>query len=220
MKNKLNTAKNKVIRLVKEKIFSYIWNMAVYDGIRISEHDIAIVCQGNLVMGVMVGEMIAINNLKEAWEFILNYDREYNYDLLCQLHKIICNKLLTDEYLGIIRKIPISMNRMKRNLSIPTQKQVEDKLNQLLKQNNKSKVEIAIEVMLWLMHNQIFVDGNDKVAILFANKIMIDNGCGVISIVPEKQSIFEQMLIKYYESGDMSQLKQWIYDNGVISIMT
>ena len=59
----------------------------------------------------------------------------------------------------------------------------------------------------------MFIDGNKRVAMLFANKIMIDNGCGIISISQELQSLFYEKLIKYYETGEMDELKKWIYDN-------
>ena len=42
---------------------------------------------------------------------------------------------------------------------------------------------------------------------LFANKIMIDNGCGIITISQNNQSIFFEKLIKYYETGDNHDLK-------------
>lgn len=42
---------------------------------------------------------------------------------------------------------------------------------------------------------------------LFANKIMIDNGCEIITIAQDDQEIFYAKLIKYYESCDMLDLK-------------
>ena len=68
------------------------------------------------------------------------------------------------------------------------------------------------------MHNQIFDDGNKRVAILFANKIMIDNGCGIISISNENQPLFIEKLHKYYKTNDMSDLNEWIYDNCIDGI--
>ena len=53
---------------------------------------------------------------------------------------------------------------------------------------------------------------------LFANKIMIDNGCGIITINQEDQSIFFEKLIKYYESNDMKDLKIWIYNHCIDGI--
>lgn len=59
----------------------------------------------------------------------------------------------------------------------------------------KLKTEIAIEVMLWVMRRQMFIDGNKRVAMLFANKIMIDNGCGIITISQDNQIVFFEKLI-------------------------
>ena len=67
--------------------------------------------------------------------------------------------------------------------------------------------------MLWVIRRQMFIDGNKRVAMLFANKIMVDNGCGIISISQNIQSVFFEKLIKFYETGNNSDLKQWIYDN-------
>lgn len=47
-----------------------------------------------------------------------------------------------------------------------------------------------------------------RVAILFANRIMIDNGCGIITIAQENQEACYEKLIKYYESGNMQEIKQ------------
>lgn len=64
----------------------------------------------------------------------------------------------------------------------------------------------------------MFIDGNKRVAMLFANKIMIDNGCGIITIALEDQETFYEKLITYYESGDMFNLKLWIYEHCIDGI--
>ncbi len=86
--------------------------------------------------------------------------------------------------------------------------QIKEELADLLNQPEKTKTEIAIEIMLWVMRRQMFIDGNKRVGMLFANKIMIDNGCGIITISQENQSTFFEKIIKFYESGDHTDLKQ------------
>ena len=113
--------------------------------------------------------------------------------------------------MGKLRITPVKIGGTKWTSSFPFHTKVEEELNLLLSQN-KSMTEIAIEVMLKLMRMQLFVDGNKRVAMLFANKIMIDNGCGIISISQEYQSTFYEKLIRYYETDNMDDLKQWIYN--------
>ena len=67
--------------------------------------------------------------------------------------------------------------------------------------------------MLWIMRMQIFKDGNKRVATIIANKILIQNGCGIISVSVEIDDEFKSMLVRYYESNDMTDLKQWLFDN-------
>lgn len=64
----------------------------------------------------------------------------------------------------------------------------------------------------------MFMDGNKRVGMLFANKIMIDNGCEIITISQENQSTFLEKLIKFYETVDNNDLKQWIYDTSIDEI--
>ena len=47
---------------------------------------------------------------------------------------------------------------------------------------------------------------------------MIDNGCGIITISQENQPTFFEKLIKFYETGNNNDLKQWIYDTSIDGI--
>ena len=59
----------------------------------------------------------------------------------------------------------------------------------------------------------MFLDGNKRVANLIANKEMIRNGQGIIAVPVEKIGDYFVKLIKYYETNDMTDLAQWIYDH-------
>ncbi len=131
---------------------------------------------------------------------------------MCHLHKITCDKLVLEQNLGKLRTTPVNMGGTSWKPQFPFESQIKEELNDLLNQSEKSKTEIAIEIMLWIMRRQMFIDGNKRVAMLFANKIMINNGCGILSISQENQPTFFEKLIKFYETGDNSDLKQWIYD--------
>ena len=72
--------------------------------------------------------------------------------------------------------------------------------------------------MLYIMRKQMFIDGNKRVGMLFANKIMIDNGCGIITISQANQPIFFEKLIKYYETQDSKDLKEWLYETSIDGI--
>lgn len=89
-------------------------------------------------------------------------------------------------------------------------KTIEELLN-----SNDSKTELAINIMLWIMRSQMFIDGNKRTEMLAANKIMIENGCGIISIPIEHQSEFYKLLIEYYETNYKEKIVKFIYDYAI-----
>ena len=212
MVDKYKLTREKNVFIAKRNIVDYIWKSANLEGITVTYPDTQTIFDGEIVNGLTVDNIIAINNLKYAWEYVLNNTcKKYDLNLIFDIHKIALDKLVINECLGKLRITPVKIGGTKWTPSFPFHTKVEEELNLLLSQN-KSMTEIAIEVMLKLMRMQLFVDGNKRVAMLFANKIMIDNGCGIISISQEYQSTFYEKLIRYYETDNMDDLKQWIYN--------
>ena len=219
MENKFNLTREQNIFIAKRNIVDYIWKSANLEGIEVTYSETQVIYDGGIVNGLTVDKIIAINNLKYAWEFILeNNDVDYDYNTLCHIHKLVADKLVLDQELGKIRTTPVNIGGTSWKPQFPIESQIKEELEALLNQENKTKTEIAIEIMLSLMRRQIFIDGNKRVAMLFANKIMIDNGCGIITIAQENQETFYEKLIRYYESGNMQELKQWIYDTCIDGI--
>lgn len=219
MKNKFNLTREQNVFVAKRNIVDYIWKSANLEGIDVTYPETQVIYDGGVVNGLTVNKIITINNLKYSWQFILeNEGIEYNFKALCHLHKLTCDKLILDGNLGRLRTTPVSIGGTSWKPQFPVESQIKEELEQLLNQPEKSKTEIAIEVMLWIMRRQMFKGGNKRVAMLFANKIMIDNGCGIITIAQENQQTFFEKLINYYESGDNTDLKQWIYETSIDGI--
>ena len=219
MDNKFNLTREQNVFIAKRNIVDYIWKSANLVGIGVTYPETQAIYDGGIVNGLTVDNIIAINNLKYAWQFILeNNDIEYDYKVLCELHKLTAEKLVLNQNLGRIRTTPVNIGGTSWKPSFPIESQIKEELFDLLNQNTKTKTEIAIEVMLWIMRRQMFIDGNKRVAMLFANKIMIDNGCGIITISQENQQKFYEKLIKFYETGDNKDLKLWIYDTSIDGI--
>ena len=196
MDNKFNLTREQNIFIAKRNIVDYIWKSANLEGIGVTYPETQVIYDGGIVNGLTVDKIIAINNLKYAWEFILeNNDVDYDYNTLCHIHKLVADKLVLDQELGKIRTTPVNIGGTSWKPQFPIESQIKEELDVLLNHENKTKTEIAIEIMLSLMRRQIFIDGNKRVAMLFANKIMIDNGCGIITIAQENQETFYEKLI-------------------------
>jgi prophage maintenance system killer protein len=219
MKNKFNLTREQNVFVAKRNIVDYIWKSANLEGIGVTYPETQAIYDGGIVNGLTIDNIIAINNLKYAWQFILENDGiDYDFKALCQIHKLTCDKLVLDNNLGKLRTTPVNIGGTSWKPQFPIESQIKEELNELLNQETKTKTEIAIEVMLWIMRRQMFIDGNKRVAMLFANKIMIDNGCGIITIAQENQPIFFEKLIKYYETNDNKDLKEWLYKTSIDGI--
>ena len=53
---------------------------------------------------------------------------------------------------------------------------------------------------------------------LAANHVMIANGAGIVTIPIEHQRDFRGLLIDFYESGDMKEIKGFLYDKCIDGI--
>ena len=219
MKNKFHLTREQNVFVAKRNIVDYIWKSANLEGIGVTYPETQAIYDGGIVNGLTADKIIAINNLKYSWQFILeNGEMDYDFKMLCHLHKLTCDKLVLDQNLGRLRTTPVNIGGTSWKPQFPIESQIKEELVTLLNQPEKTKTEIAIEIMLWIMRRQMFIDGNKRVGMLFANKIMIDNGCGIITISQENQPTFFEKLIKFYESGDNTDLKQWIYETSIDGI--
>ena len=219
MENKFNLTREQNVFVAKRNIVDYIWKSANLEGIGVTYPETQAIYDGGVVNGLTVDKIIAINNLKYAWQFILeNSKLEDNFHILCHIHKLTCEKLVLEQNLGKLRTTPVNKGGTSWQPDFPFESDIKDELIQILEQPEKTKTEIALEVMLYIMRKQMFIDGNKRVAMLFANKIMIDNGCGIISISQENQPTFFTKLIKFYETGDNTDLKNWLYETSIDGI--
>ena len=57
---------------------------------------------------------------------------------------------------------------------------------------------------LYCMKTQIFLDGNKRASVIFANHYLIAHGGGFLVIPENEVPEFKKLLVKYYEGEDIS----------------
>ena len=72
--------------------------------------------------------------------------------------------------------------------------------------------------MLYEMRNQLFWNGNKRTSMIIANKIMIENGKGIITIKEENLLEFNQPLTKFYNTNNDEKIINFIYNNCIFGI--
>lgn len=216
MESKFFMTREENIFVAKRNIIDYIWKSAKLEGLGVTYPDTEAIFNGMRAPNVKVEEIVAVNNLKHVWQFLLdNLDVPSDYNYVCLLNKIVGGDNLVINA-GFIRKVPVSIGGTSWKPDMPIESQIKEEIAEVLK--IEEPTERAITHMLYLMRKQMFLDGNKRASMLAANQIMIANGCGIISIPIEHQPEFTRMLGNFYESGNMDEVKGFVYQNGIDGI--
>ena len=140
MENKYNLTRDQNVFVAKRNIVNYIWNSATLEGIKVTFPETQAIYDGGIVNGLTVDNIIAINNLKYAWQFILETkDIECDYKLLCHIHKLVADKLVLDTDLGKIRTTPVNIGGTSFKPQFPIESQIKEELVEILDQEEKTK---------------------------------------------------------------------------------
>ena len=94
---------------------------------------------------------------------------------------------------------------------------IKEELNEIFNKD-LNDVDRAIELLLYTMKKQIFIDGNKRTSVIYSNHYLISKGKGIISIPVEENEKFKKLLIAYYEGKDEKQIKQFIKEKCYIGI--
>lgn len=211
MKPKYNMTREQNVFVAKRNIVDYIYKSAQLEGLGVTYPDTDAIFNGMAAPGVKVTDIIAVNNLKRAWQFLLDtLDPPLDYAYICKLNQIVGGDNLVYNA-GYIRTLPVSIGGTSWKPEMPVEDDIKTRLIEL--QNIENATERSIDIMLYCMRGQFFLDGNKRTAMLAANKEMIANGQGIISIPVEMIRQFTPLLVEFYETGEADKIKEFIYNN-------
>jgi len=200
------------ISLGKRQLVDSIWKSANLEGVAVTFPDTQTILEGSAISGYTIDEQNVILNLKDAWYFILdNIDYPIDWQFYSKINKEIGERKLIINA-GNIRKSPVKIGGTSWMPDIPDFDETKKNIEKILKQN-KSITEISLDLMLYTLRNQTFLDGNKRTSMLLANKLLIENGKGILSIPNELKNEFAKLLIEFYETNNSDKIKIFLYEN-------
>ena len=110
----------------------------------------------------------------------------------------------------MLRNSEVSIGGTEWKPAIPDEEIVQGEIKEIL--SNYCVTDKSITLMLYLMRSQLFTDGNKRTAQLCANQIMIQNGKGIIAIPVKELQTFTGLLVEYYQTNRMSDIKKFVYE--------
>ena len=227
MKNKYQLTKEQNLFLAKKVLVSNIYNSVRLEGINTTYPDTKTILEGINVPSLKLDEINCILNLRDAWNYVLtNIDSEINLDFISNINNIDfnedhgyvnfnANNSLSLEW-GVLRNSTVGINGVDYISDIPIKEDVINNIDKILKEENITTK--AIDLMLYLMRSQIFWDGNKRTSMIIANKILIVNGCGVITVKEENINEFNILLTEYYNTNVKDKLVKFLYEKCIFGL--
>ncbi len=187
------------IDLARRYLVESIYKQAMLEGIATTYADTEAIVNGGKVNNMNAYDINKVINLKRAWEFIMSIDLinyPTNYYVLCQINRIVEDGFSLTA--GKIRNVPVTIGRSSYIPPMPFEEQVKQDLSDILSRKEED-IETAIDLVLYVTKKQLFLDGNKRTAILFANHYLISHALGLIVVPAEKVNSYKEVLIAYYE---------------------
>lgn len=187
-----------------------IYDQAVLEGVAISFPQTEEIIDNGKIFGVTATDVQKILNLKHAWEFILDRDviaSRSDYYMLSHIARVVNEGFFAEG--GRIRGVPVTIGGSSYVPPLPNELDVKEKIREIIEESDEV-INTAIKLCLYCMKTQIFLDGNKRASVIFANHYLISHGGGFL-VIPEKEvPEFKRLLVKYYEGEDITVIADFM----------
>lgn len=206
------------IDFAKRHLVDTIYKQAILEGVATTFADTENIIEGGKVNNMTPEDIMKIINLKHAWEFILNKNvilSNTNFALLCEINKLVEEGFYYSA--GKVRNVPVTIGGTTWKPELPIESVIKEELEEIfnLKMDD---IDRAIELLLYTMKKQVFIDGNKRTSVIFSNHYLISKGKGIIVIPAELTEDFKDLLISYYEGKDENKIKVFIKEKCYMNI--
>ena len=204
---------NKNIDFAKRNLVNTIYKQAILEGVVTTLSDTENIIEGGKVNNMTSEDVLKIVNLKHAWEFILNKNviiSKTDYNTLCMINRLVLEGFFYTA--GMLRTIPVDIGGTSWKPDIPIEIDIKNDIDKILN-SSKTIIDTAIELLLYVTKKQMFIDGNKRTAVIFANHYLISKGKGLIVIPVEKIEEYKKLLIEYYETNNKKEIIKFLKDN-------
>lgn len=214
--DKYKLSKGENIFLAKKMLVSSIYSSAKIEGLNVTFPETQTILDGINVSKVKLDDITCILNLRDAWNYVINnIDEEVNLDFICMVNSFVSRNESLEW--GKLRSGKVGISGTSYVPSIPLKEEVEKKLKEIMSIENITLR--AIKYMLYGMRSQLFWDGNKRTSTIIANKIMINNGKGIILVQEEYILEFNKLLTEYYNTSNDEKIIEFIYNNCIVGIV-
>lgn len=197
------------------------WDENVYCGMKMENRAVTFpqtktILEGVNVPNVRLDDIQAILNMRDAWRYVLDTIGEpVTMEYWCKLNEYIARNEALEW--GKLRTGRVAISGTDYIPPVPALETVRDELGKILGMDTTA-TERALMAFVWGARGQFFWDGNKRTSLVLANKILLEAGAGMLTIVDRHMERFNALLVDYYNTGEDEELKRFLYENCIQGI--
>ena len=105
--------------------------------------------------------------------------------------------------------MPVTIGGSSYKPPIPIESIVKENITEIL-ESETTEIDTAIKLCMYCMKTQVFIDGNKRASVIFANHYLIALGQGFLVIPEEHVPEFKKKLVAYYEGQNEDEIKAFL----------
>lgn len=219
LKDKYNLTREENVFVAKKYLKDSVYRSAFLEGMAVTFPQTEAILENATINNVSAKDVAKVIELRDAWEYLLaNLDASLDLKYLEDLHEIIAREDVPWDRLGKLRTDSVRISGTNYLPELPKAEDASQAIATILDDATTTDTDKAITMLLYLMRTQLFLDGNKRIGTFACNKILIERGRGIFSLPPECKEEFTKKLIHYYETNQMDELKDFIYNNCLIGL--
>lgn len=189
--------------LAKKVFTELVYNTAYIEGCNVTFPQTQTIIDGAVVNGIAVDDIQTVLNLRDGWKYIMStLDEPLTLEYICKANEYVSR----NESLqwGVLRTGTVGVGGFTPTLPVK-----EEVLNEIAIINAiTDPVDRALDYFAYACKQQLFWDGNKRTSTIVASKILIENGCGLLTIGKDNAEEFNMTLNNWYLENEERPFKE------------
>ncbi|MCI8470883.1 MAG: Fic family protein [Clostridia bacterium] len=215
MQEKYELTLEENVFLAKKMLVNNIYSNAKIEGCNVTFPETETILNGVNVPNLKLDDIQCILNLRDAWKYVIaTIEKDFNLAYISKINEQVAR----NESLqwGVLRTGKVLISGTEYVPEIPKEEEVNAKLEEILAIKNITNR--AIKYMLYGMRSQLFWDGNKRTSMICANKILIQNGKGILMVQDKDLKEFSQLLTDYYTTNQSEKIEEFLWNHCIFGI--
>jgi hypothetical protein len=217
--DKFNLTPEQNRRFAKKNLVRLVFTNSRFEGLTTTLPQTQTIIDGMSAAGVSIDDTNVIVQLKRGWQYVFNEQKPLSMQIEQNINLLVARYDSLDPGSFRTGNVTVELGEDSGEWQPPELNlQAEKRFFQTLMTKPTTITDKAMTLMYHNMRNQLFWDGNKRTATLAANKLMIDQGAGLINVPLDKWDEWNRLISEFYLNGNMQKLKDWTYQNGIQGI--